>query len=431
MTLLESGVPEPDCSLVLVSGLSGSGKSIALKVLEDAGYYCVDNLPATLLLEVVDFLRDAGHERVAVSVDARSAALAALPEHIARAARSAASSAACCTSKPARRACCAASPRRAGAIRSRGAADAAGGDRARAQPARRRRDARPAHRHERPAAARAAELDPRPARPAARRAHAALRVLRLSSDGIPLDADWVFDARMLAQPALRPAAASAHRPRCAGHRVPRARDARCSAGSRTCAACSRAGCPRSCARTAASVTVAIGCTGGRHRSVYLAEQLAAALPHGLAGAGAPPRPGRNARRCLAASEICRSSRCTPCSFPGGRLPLRIFEQRYMDMAKACLRDERALRRVPHPRRTGSRRAGGAGRRRLPRAHRRMGHAAAGRPAGERAGRAALSHPRAARAGRRPGARVASSCCRKATTRRCPKPLARCASCSSA
>ena len=71
-------------NLVVVSGLSGSGKSIALKVLEDAGYYCVDNLPATLLLEVVDFLAAAGHERVAVSVDARSAALAALPEHFAR-----------------------------------------------------------------------------------------------------------------------------------------------------------------------------------------------------------------------------------------------------------------------------------------------------------------------------------------------------------
>ena len=71
-------------SLVLVSGLSGSGKSIALKVLEDAGYYCVDNLPATLLLEVADFLHEAGHDRVAVSVDARSAALAALPESIAK-----------------------------------------------------------------------------------------------------------------------------------------------------------------------------------------------------------------------------------------------------------------------------------------------------------------------------------------------------------
>ena len=70
-------------NLVLVSGLSGSGKSIALNVLEDAGYYCVDNLPATLLLEVVDFLAEAGHDRAAISVDARSAALPALPEHIA------------------------------------------------------------------------------------------------------------------------------------------------------------------------------------------------------------------------------------------------------------------------------------------------------------------------------------------------------------
>ena len=52
--------------LVLVSGLSGSGKSIALHVLEDAGCYCVDNLPATLLLEVVDFLDDAGHDRAAI-----------------------------------------------------------------------------------------------------------------------------------------------------------------------------------------------------------------------------------------------------------------------------------------------------------------------------------------------------------------------------
>ncbi|MEO8717773.1 MAG: RNase adapter RapZ, partial [Burkholderiales bacterium] len=70
--------------IVLVSGLSGAGKSIALDVLEDAGYYCVDNLPATLLMDVVGFLADAGHERVALSVDARSAALAALPKSVAR-----------------------------------------------------------------------------------------------------------------------------------------------------------------------------------------------------------------------------------------------------------------------------------------------------------------------------------------------------------
>ena len=42
--------------LVVISGLSGSGKSVALNVLEDASFYCVDNLPATLLSETIDFL---------------------------------------------------------------------------------------------------------------------------------------------------------------------------------------------------------------------------------------------------------------------------------------------------------------------------------------------------------------------------------------
>jgi UPF0042 nucleotide-binding protein len=66
--------------LVLISGLSGSGKSVALNVLEDAGFYCVDNLPAALLLETVAFLRDAGYARVAITIDARSGpALAELP----------------------------------------------------------------------------------------------------------------------------------------------------------------------------------------------------------------------------------------------------------------------------------------------------------------------------------------------------------------
>ena len=69
--------------LVLISGLSGSGKSVALNVLEDASFYCVDNLPAKLLVETVAFLRDGGYERVAVTVDARSGpALAELPGSI-------------------------------------------------------------------------------------------------------------------------------------------------------------------------------------------------------------------------------------------------------------------------------------------------------------------------------------------------------------
>ncbi|THF63192.1 RNase adapter RapZ [Pseudothauera nasutitermitis] len=71
--------------IILISGLSGSGKSVALDVLEDAGYYVVDNLPATLLPQLIDNLREAGRERVAVAVDVRSgASIAALPEQVAK-----------------------------------------------------------------------------------------------------------------------------------------------------------------------------------------------------------------------------------------------------------------------------------------------------------------------------------------------------------
>ena len=60
--------------IVLVTGLSGSGKSVAIRVLEDAGYYCVDNLPPQFLLELASYLDRTGHHDVAVSVDARSEA---------------------------------------------------------------------------------------------------------------------------------------------------------------------------------------------------------------------------------------------------------------------------------------------------------------------------------------------------------------------
>ena len=58
--------------LVLISGLSGSGKSIALNMLEDAGYFCVDNLPPNLIGSLVSFVASRGEPRVAVSADARS-----------------------------------------------------------------------------------------------------------------------------------------------------------------------------------------------------------------------------------------------------------------------------------------------------------------------------------------------------------------------
>lgn len=74
--------------LIIVTGLSGSGKSIALRALEDSGYYCIDNLPASMLPQLSDHLSAnnlhiANHDRVAISIDSRSAAIETLPAHIA------------------------------------------------------------------------------------------------------------------------------------------------------------------------------------------------------------------------------------------------------------------------------------------------------------------------------------------------------------
>ncbi len=69
--------------LFLISGLSGSGKSVALKTLEDAGFYCVDNLPTELLPALIDNLRQAGYARIGVSIDVRSGgSVQQLPQHI-------------------------------------------------------------------------------------------------------------------------------------------------------------------------------------------------------------------------------------------------------------------------------------------------------------------------------------------------------------
>ncbi|WP_199052032.1 RNase adapter RapZ [Aquitalea sp. ASV15] len=69
--------------LILISGLSGSGKSIALRALEDSGYYCVDNLPATMLHEAMSLYADYGYEQIAISVDTRSSpSLGALPQEV-------------------------------------------------------------------------------------------------------------------------------------------------------------------------------------------------------------------------------------------------------------------------------------------------------------------------------------------------------------
>lgn len=64
--------------LVLITGMSGSGKSVALAALEDAGHYCVDNLPPELLEAFVALQAGTRTNKVAVAIDARSKA--SLPE---------------------------------------------------------------------------------------------------------------------------------------------------------------------------------------------------------------------------------------------------------------------------------------------------------------------------------------------------------------
>jgi UPF0042 nucleotide-binding protein len=259
--------------IVLVSGLSGAGKSIALDVLEDAGYYCVDNLPATLLMDVVRFLGEAGHERAALSVDARSAALAALPQAVARLKAGGTD----CrvlfleASTPAlvRRF---SETRRSHPLTAEGLTLAEAIERERALMA---QAAELGHRID------TSELQPRmlagwirdllglgPGAP----------VLLIESfayrDGIPLDADWVIDARMLPNPHYDPMLRPLTGRDDAVIRYLEAQEpvARLLADMRGFLA---RWLPEAVKEGRSYLTVAIGCTGGRHRSVYLAEKLAA------------------------------------------------------------------------------------------------------------------------------------------------------------
>ena len=261
--------------LILVSGLSGSGKSIALNVLEDSGYYCVDNLPATLLFEVVDFLREAGHDRAAVSVDARSAAVAALPENIAK--------------LRSRGVDCrvlyleANSPtllrrfsetRRDHPLAGSGLtlSEAIGRERTLLADV-----AALAHRID------TSELQPRLLQNWIRdllALEAGAFTLLFESfayrDGIPLDADWVLDCRMLPNPHYDPQLrALTGRDSAVAEYL--GREAAVRRWLEDVRALLSRWLPAIARENRSYVTVAIGCTGGRHRSVYLAERLAEAF----------------------------------------------------------------------------------------------------------------------------------------------------------
>ena len=258
--------------LVLVSGLSGSGKTIALRVLEDAGYYCVDNLPATLLLETIDFLAQHGHERAAVSIDARSAALAALPEHIeglkkrgvdTRVLYLEASSNALLRRFS--------ETRRRHPLADEGMTLAEAIDKERTllagiAPLGSRLDT--------------SELQPRVLQNWIRDllgiGSGAMTLLFESfsfKDGLPLDADWVLDCRMLPNPHYDPQL----RP-FTGRDGPviefLKRDAQVGRYLDDVEALLKRWLPEIVRENRSHVSVALGCTGGRHRSVFLAEELA-------------------------------------------------------------------------------------------------------------------------------------------------------------
>ena len=70
--------------IILITGMSGSGKSVALHALEDAQFYSVDNLPPELLIPFVELENGQQEERLAIAIDVRSAAsLYMMPEQLA------------------------------------------------------------------------------------------------------------------------------------------------------------------------------------------------------------------------------------------------------------------------------------------------------------------------------------------------------------
>jgi len=259
--------------LVLLSGVSGSGKSVALKALEDAGFFCVDNLPAELIAGLADYARSRGEERVAISADARSReTLGKLPEIVEK-------------------------------ERARGTdvrvifLDSSDeslvrrfSESRRPHPLGEGRELKAAIAEERGLLAWLAEIgqriDTSALTPGQLRQwiqdlvvsdRAPLTLVFESfgfKNGPPLDADYVFDARCVLpnphyDPQLRPLT---------GHDAPVAgfleRETQAGLLVEDIQRFLQRWLPRFALDQRASIIVAIGCTGGRHRSVYITEELA-------------------------------------------------------------------------------------------------------------------------------------------------------------
>ena len=271
--------------VVLLSGVSGSGKSIALNALEDAGYYCVDNLPPQLVDALLEVAAAAGHRRLGIAMDVRSAeSLHELPG-LARRLRERCelhfiyldSSTDTLVQRFSE-------TRRAHPLTARGAADGANAPLPASAPA-----LIEAIEIERellaPVAGLGLHIDTSGLRPAQLRSwvrqavgvSAAQLTLMFESfafkRGVALDADFVFDVRMLPNPHYDPLLRG---------QTGRDRDVIDFLRSQPevlrmlddVAGFLERWLPALAEDQRSYVVVAIGCTGGQHRSVFLAEQLA-------------------------------------------------------------------------------------------------------------------------------------------------------------
>ena len=296
--------------LIIVSGLSGAGKSVALHMLEDLGYYCIDNIPAALLKPFISHTvrgSEKIYERTAIGLDARNtdAEIASVPTLVDELERSGID----CEvlflvandDELLRRF---AETRRAHPLSRQGESlrEAIATEHRLLEPVLNRADlvidsSRMGVHGLRDLIYR--RLDPR--------SKDRLSILVESfgfKHGIPGDADFVFDARSLPNPywesALRPLT---------GRDAPVVRFLEAQPGVLgfidDVEKFMQARIPEYRASARRYLTVAIGCTGGQHRSVYIAEQLAARFARsypevrvrhsGLAEAGAPPTVARTVR----------------------------------------------------------------------------------------------------------------------------------------
>jgi len=271
--------------VVLITGMSGSGKSVALHALEDAGYYCVDNLPPELLLPFVALERDHSAARVAIAMDVRSASsLPMVPRQLAELRGKGV------TLRPIFLDAATATlvhrfsetRRRHPLSRKDVIGDAAQRQHALVDAIELERELLADLREQ------AHVIDTSIIRSAQLQGYVKSLISAASSQltlvfesfafkrGIPVDADYVFDVRMLPNPHYEPLL-----------KPLTGRDEPVAAYLRQHAAVGQmfthieqflAHWLDSLARDHRSyVTVAIGCTGGQHRSVYLVEQLAAAF----------------------------------------------------------------------------------------------------------------------------------------------------------